>query len=125
VDGILTGNAELAGVAYRGWFVGHFLGPRAGPASTEAVEVKWGVHPRPESRRAWAASSAATSLSILIQGQIHLFFRNGQEALLSRAGDYALWGPRLAHRWEIELPDTIVLTVRWPSRAGDAVDLDP
>jgi hypothetical protein len=43
--------------------------------------------------------------------------------LLERAGDYALWPPGIAHRWRIELPDTIVLTVRWPSRAGDATDL--
>src|SRR5262245_7719253 len=116
---------SLAGAASRGWFVGHFLGREYGPSSTGAVEVKWGVHPELESRKAWAASGEATSLSILIQGQIGLLFMNGQEALLSQAGDFALWGPRLAHRWEIELPNTIVLTVRWPSRAGDAVDLDP
>ena len=32
--------------------------------------------------------------------------------------DACLWAPGVAHRWEIEEDDTVVLTVRWPSRTG-------
>jgi quercetin dioxygenase-like cupin family protein len=86
------------------------------------VEVKWGVHTLNETRRSWAVSSAASTLSLLVQGSIRLFFK-GQQTLLNRPGDYALWGPGVAHRWRIEADDTIVLTIRWPSRAGDALDM--
>jgi quercetin dioxygenase-like cupin family protein len=58
------------------------------------------------------------SLSLLVSGCIHLFFATGEEALLERPGDYALWAPGVAHRWEIEADGTVVLTVRWPSRLG-------
>ena len=118
----MVGHAALDGADFRGWFVGHFV--EGGLRSTEAIEVKWGIHADRESRATWAASAQATTLSILIQGAIRLYFADGQEALLSRAGEYAMWAPRMAHRWRIEQPDTVVLTVRWPSRAGDAVDLE-
>jgi quercetin dioxygenase-like cupin family protein len=52
---------------------------------------------------------------VLVRGSIRLFFASGDEALLVDPGDYALWPPGVAHRWEIEQEDTIVLTVRWPS----------
>jgi quercetin dioxygenase-like cupin family protein len=117
---VLTGNAERDGGAYRGWFIGHFMQP--GLASTDAVEVKWGTHTLHETRPRWATSKQATTLSMLIRGRIRLFFRE-QEALLAQPGDYALWGPGVAHRWQIEADDTVVLTVRWPSRSGDAHDV--
>jgi len=109
---------------FRGWFVGHFVENAFGLRSTNDVEIKWGVHAERESRSAWGASDEATTLSILIQGQIRISFLGGQEALLRQRGDYALWGPRVSHRWRIEEPDTVVLTVRWPSRVGDTVDID-
>jgi hypothetical protein len=115
----VIGNAERDGEAYRGWFVGHFA--ESAGLQSEAIEVKWGVHSRDEVREKWAASEEATTLSMLIRGSIRLFFESS-EALLSEPGDYALWGPGVAHRWRIEADDTVVLTVRWPSRPGDAVD---
>ena len=63
----------------------------------------------------WGLSAEATSLSLVVSGCIRLFFATGEEALLSRRGDYALWAPGVAHRWEIEADDTVVLTIRWPS----------
>jgi hypothetical protein len=87
--------------------------------------VKWGIHALGDVRTAWGASDEATTLSILIRGRIRILFKEGREALLSQAGDYALWGPGMAHRWRIEQDDTVVLTVRWPSKAGDTLDLDP
>jgi hypothetical protein len=98
--------------------VGHFVPAELGLRSSNAVEVKWGTHARGETRAEWGSNSEATSLSLLVTGCIRLFFASGEEALLARPGDYALWAPGVAHRWEIEADDTIVLTVRWPSRTG-------
>jgi hypothetical protein len=117
---VVTGKAERDSAAYRGWFIGHFVA--AGPCNTDAVEVKWGVHALHETRARWARTAQATTLSMVIRGSIRLYFRDG-EALLDEPGDYALWGPGVEHRWRIEADDTVILTVRWPSRAGDAADL--
>lgn len=100
--------------------MGQFVPAELGLRSTDAVEVKWGTHALGETRVAWAVSDEATSLSVLVRGCIRLFFANGDEALLTEPGAYALWPPRLAHRWRIEQDDTVVLTVRWPSRTQDA-----
>lgn len=118
---VVIGNAGRDGAAYRGWFVGHFVDSAL--AGTEAVEVKWGTHALHETRARWATSKRATTMSMLIRGSIRLFFRE-HEALLSHPGDYVLWGPGVAHRWQIEADDTVVLTVRWPSQAGDVSEHD-
>jgi hypothetical protein len=116
---VVTGRAARDAEPFRGWFIGHFVPAELGPRSTDAVEVKWGVHALGETRSAWASSNAATSLSVLVRGSIRLFFASGAEALLAEPGDYALWPPGLAHRWQIEQEDTIVLTIRWPSQPQD------
>jgi quercetin dioxygenase-like cupin family protein len=121
---VTVGNAARDGDAYRGWFVGHFVAADDGPRRTDQVEVKWGVHARGERRAAWAASADATTLSVVLRGAIRLFFQPGDEALLRQPGDYALWSPGIAHRWDIEDDETIVLTVRWPSKTGDATTVD-
>src|SRR5687767_880426 len=87
--GIVIGNAATDGAPFRGWFIGHFLGAEHGAASTEAVEVKWGMHEDREERAGWAVSAEASSLSVLVHGQIRILFADGQEALLSQPGDYA------------------------------------
>jgi hypothetical protein len=117
---VLVGNAVRDSASFRGWFVGHFM--PLGLAHSDAVEVKWGTHARNEVRQHWGVSRAATTLSILVQGSIRLYFEDG-EHVLSEPGDYGLWGPGIKHRWRIEADDTVILTVRWPSRAGDASDL--
>jgi len=113
---VVTGNAARDDQAVRGWFVGHFIPPENALRSTHDVEVKWGTHSLGEVRPDWGASDAATTLSVLVRGCIRLVFKDGQEALLHEPGDYALWAPGVAHRWTIEQDDTIVFTVRWPSR---------
>jgi hypothetical protein len=114
---LVTGNAAHYGAPFRGWFVGHFLPD--GPARTHEVEIKWGVHGLNESRMRWAVSATATTMSVLVRGRFRLMFEGG-EHLLAEAGDYALWGPGIAHRWRAEVDDTVILTVRWPSVRGDA-----
>jgi hypothetical protein len=118
---LVVGNAARDAEQFRGWFIGHFIPPDLGPRSTDAVEVKWATHALGEARSAWATSNEATCLSVLIRGCIRIFFGTGQEALLAEPGDYVLWPPGLAHRWQIEQDETIVLTIRWPSLAGDVV----
>jgi hypothetical protein len=119
--GLVIGNAGRDAEPFRGWFVGHFVPAHLGPRSTDAIEVKWGSHALGETRSAWATSAEATSLSLLVRGCIRILFATGEEALLAQPGDYALWPPGLAHRWQIEQDDTVVLTVRWPSLANDVV----
>jgi hypothetical protein len=114
--GVQIGNASRDAEPYRGWFIGHFVSPELGLRSTEAVEVKWAVHPLGEKRDGWASSADHTSLSVLVRGGIRLFFGNGEEVLLAEQGDYVLWPAGMTHRWQIEEDDTLVLTVRWPSR---------
>jgi hypothetical protein len=115
-DHVVIGNAARDAEPYRGWFIGHFVPTEHGPRSTDAVEVKWGTHANGETRADWAVNAEATSLSMLIRGRIRLFFAGGQETLLAEPGDYALWPPGVAHHWQVEQDDTVVLTVRWPSR---------
>lgn len=112
----MTGNAAQDSSAFRGWFIGQFVPPELGLRHTDDVEVKWGVHPLGETRADWGASASATSLSLLVQGAIRLYFADGREALLDAPGDYALWAAGVPHRWQIEQADTVVLTVRWPSQ---------
>src|SRR5262245_21536332 len=114
---LMTGNAARDGEPFRGWFIGHFV--PADLARSDHVEVKWGVHARDESRTSWASNTRATTLSVLVTGRFRLHF-DGRDCMLSQPGDYALWGPGVAHRWQAEADDTVVLTVRWPSLAGDA-----
>lgn len=115
--GPLAGNAALDGAPFRGWFVGHFLPPDA--ARSNDVEIKWGVHARDEARSNWSSSGVATTMSVLVRGRFRLTFESG-EHVLATPGDYVLWGPGIAHRWRAEADDTVILTVRWPSVAGDA-----
>ena len=120
-----VGNAARDGGGFRGWFVGHFVPASRGACSTGDLEIKWGIHRRGDAREAWGTAAEATSLSLLIRGAIRLFFSDGREVFLCTAGDYALWPAGVAHRWVIEADETVVLTVRWPSRPGNSADVAP
>lgn len=118
---VVTGNAG-GGVARNGWFVGHFMGdgddPVAAALRTREVEVKWSVYQGGEARDGWGANRTATTLAVLVRGRFHLSFPD-REVWLEREGDFALWQPGVPHFWHPDGP-TIVLTVRWPSVAGDS-----
>ena len=115
--GAVCGNAGRDGAMRGGWFLGHFL-PPADPRASEAVEVKWGVHRAGDCRAAWAVNHQATSLSVLVRGRFRLYLPTA-EVLLAQPGDYLLWPPGVPHHWRAE-EDTVVLTVRWPSRPADS-----
>ena len=99
--------------------MGHFVTPPNDPRSTSIMELKWAVHAAGDCRRQWAMNVDATTVSILIQGRFRLQFPE-QEVVLSRDADYVLWDPGVPHCWSAE-SDSTVLTIRWPSRAGDSV----
>ena len=118
-NGVITGNAENDAAEFRGWLVGDFVPPALGLRSTDAVEVKWGVHGVGEQRREWGGNDA-TTFSVLVRGSIRYEFTDGGSVVLEQPGDYALWAPGVAHRWYVEREETVVCTVRWPSRPHSA-----
>jgi quercetin dioxygenase-like cupin family protein len=112
-DNWRTGNAYDDSRQTRGWLLGHFIDPTEGVRSTQAVEVKWGVHPSGDKRAEWTADDQRTTLVLLVEGNFTVHLTEGT-APLTRQGDYAIWGPGVDHSWEA-LTDSVVITVRWPS----------
>ncbi len=108
-----VGNAHTDGAGNRGWLLGHFMDESDDVRASDAVEVKWGVHPAGEGRDAWSTNEQRTTLLILVSGRFRLDLSVGSFTL-EREGDYALWGAGIDHSWQAE-KDSIVITVRWPS----------
>jgi quercetin dioxygenase-like cupin family protein len=120
-DGIYVGNAQAEAEAHRGWLVGHFIPRSRGAAATSDVEVKWGQHAAGESRTAWATGTEASTMTVLIRGRFRIHFSDREDVLLAAEGDYVVWPPGVGHRWRAE-EDSLIVSVRWPSRPGDAVE---
>ncbi len=108
-----TGNADDVGVGTRGWFIGHFV-REEGIRKTDDVEVKWFAHRAGDRREEWSEEAYASTVTILVTGRFRIDFADGC-AVLRRPGDFAVWGPGIAHSWEAEESATVV-TVRWPSQ---------
>ena len=86
-----------------GWFVGQFVPAELGLRHQTAVEVKWGIHPDGEKRSHPWANGNATTISVLIQGALHVTFDAGgtqQVVTLRTPGDYVVFGPDAVHSWE-------------------------
>ena len=86
---------------------------------SEDVEIKWGVHPHGDERAHWVTGEKRTALLMLISGRFRVELP-GRSVLLAKRGDYVVWGPGVDHSWCAE-EESVVLTVRWPSRPGYAV----
>ncbi len=111
------GRAAVDQVRNTGWFVGQFVPAELGLRHQTAVEVKWGIHPDGEKRSHPWANGNATTISVLIQGALHVTFDvDGTQQLvtLRTQGDYVVFGPDVVHFWEA-VGDTIVLSIRFPS----------
>jgi mannose-6-phosphate isomerase-like protein (cupin superfamily) len=115
---VVVGNAGVDGIAYGGWFVGHFVRPVDDPRATGDVEIKWGRHPPGDKRGAWSVCDEATWLAILVRGQFCVEFPD-REVRLTREGDYVFVPPGIPHTARSE-EESVVLTIRWPSVPGDA-----
>jgi hypothetical protein len=121
MDSFCFGNAGTEGLDQGGWFVGHMIHAGSPSRSTDRVGVKWGIHPAGSPRRAWVSNSEATTLSILVRGRFRILLPEA-DILLTREGDYALWAPGVPHGWLAE-DDSVVLTVRWPSKEADSIEV--
>jgi hypothetical protein len=91
---------------------------RHGGQGVENVALKWFAH-APGDPREWGEGkpiSTGRTLSLLAgEGVFELWFQRGpREArvLLEEAGDFALWGPGIAHSWRVRKP-SLVMTLRW------------
>ena len=112
------------------WLVGNFEAWMSGSESefnsrtfglrkNSDVEIKWGVHPKGETRPgAWAPCSKKTGISILLSGLFVISFRApddhtaSEQIELQNFGDYVIWRETLEHRWHAK-EDSVVLTIRW------------
>ena len=113
-DNWYSGNANHDADQHRGWLLGHFVDPAVGPVRvTDAVEVKWGIHPAGQQRPEWTADDQRTTMLLLVQGRFRLDLTVGS-VTLARQGDYVVWGRGIDHSWQAE-QDSVVVTVRWPS----------
>ncbi|MBZ6084794.1 signal peptidase I [Streptomyces olivaceus] len=117
-DGVYAGNAGEDSATDRGWLLGHFR-EEGDPRHSDAVEVKWGVHPRGERRAQWVEGEVRTALLVLVSGRFRMEFPR-RSVLLERQGDYVVWGRGVDHSWFAE-DDSVVMTLRWPSVTGYAL----
>jgi mannose-6-phosphate isomerase-like protein (cupin superfamily) len=117
-ENVYVGHAEVDAAGDRGWLLGHFK-PAGDPRHSEAVEIKWGVHPPGDERAQWVSGEERTALLILISGRFRVELP-GRSVLLAKQGDYVVWGHGVDHSWRAE-EASVVMTVRWPSVPGYAV----
>ncbi|MEV0740160.1 signal peptidase I [Streptomyces sp. NPDC050549] len=115
---IYVGNAGKDASLDSGWLLGHFK-DADDPRHTDAVEVKWGIHPQSDERLEWVRGDERTALLVLVSGRFRVEFPE-RSVLLEKQGDYVVWGPGVDHSWFAE-EESVLVTVRWPSVAGYAV----
>ncbi len=126
MEGVSKGNAgTLFTEENNGWFVGFFV-DNDPYRQTNALEVKWKKHQPIDNdklkNKPFEANHSAKSMSILIQGSFQFEFQRGgqrKKVLIKKVGDYVIWLPKVEHRGYATAPDTIMLTLRWPSLHGD------
>ncbi|GAB1817568.1 cupin domain-containing protein [Herbidospora sp. RD11066] len=111
---VYVGNANADALLDRGWLLGHFR-PSGDARHSDEVEVKWGVHPKGETRAEWVTGESRTAMIVLISGRFRMELRD-QDVVLEKQGDYLVWGG-VDHSWVAE-EESVVLTVRWPSVPG-------
>ncbi|MEV6842502.1 signal peptidase I [Actinoplanes sp. NPDC051411] len=116
---VYVGNADVDAPGDRGWLLGYFKPPED-PRHSADVEIKWGRHPKGDRRAQWVEGEERTALLMLISGRFHVELPD-RTVVLTTPGDYVLWGPGVDHSWVAEEP-SVVVTVRWPSLPGYAVD---
>jgi len=114
-NSIQVGNAEADGQC--GWLVGSFIDEKLGLRHSKDVELKWSTHVAGEERPEWVTGETRTTIGILVSGRWEMIFRD-QTVILSKPGDFVMWGPGEDHRWRA-LADAVMITVRWPSISSD------
>ncbi|WP_424642022.1 signal peptidase I [Embleya sp. AB8] len=117
-ENVYVGSAGKDAALDRGWLLGHFKNADD-PRHSEAVEIKWGVHPRGDERREWVRGEERTTFLLLVSGRFRIELP-GRSVLLEQQGDYVVWGRGVDHSWFAE-EESVVVAVRWPSVPGYAV----
>jgi hypothetical protein len=80
-DNWYTGNAVDHGDQHRGWLIGHFINPPESVRTTDAVEVKWGVHPAGQERPGgWTVGEKRTTMVVLVSGTFRIDLTAGRAA---------------------------------------------
>ncbi|MFD0312767.1 signal peptidase I [Streptomyces flavalbus] len=115
---VYVGKAGADAALDRGWLLGHFK-DAGDPRHSDAVEIKWGTHPKGDTRAEWVRGECRTALLVLISGRFRVELPH-RSVLLAEQGDYVVWGEGVDHSWFAE-EESVVLTVRWPSVPGYAV----
>jgi hypothetical protein len=110
---IFAGNVTTDAAA-RGWLLGHFMAP-GDPRHSDAVEIKWGVHPAGDQRPGWVTDDPRSILSVLISGRFRVDLPD-RSVTLAKQGDYIVFHG-LNHTWEAE-EESVVVSIRWPSLPG-------
>jgi hypothetical protein len=66
-----VGNATDEAGEHRGWLLGHFMAEPGDPSirATNALEVKWGIHPAGQERPTWTSGDDRTTMVILVSGR--------------------------------------------------------
>jgi quercetin dioxygenase-like cupin family protein len=113
---IYAGNAADDGPQHRDWVLGHFM-PADDARHSDAVEIKWAVHPRGDKRADWVTEELRTAAIFLVSGRFRVDLP-GRSVVLARQGDYVVFHG-VGHSWVAEEDSTIVC-VRWPSVPGYA-----
>ena len=114
------GNAEADAGENRSWLVGHFKDP-GDIRYDEDVEVKVSSHVKGEARAEWTKGEVRRTFFMLVSGRWRIDLAveggdGGETIVLTKPGDYIVWGPGVAHTYRAE-EDSTVITVRWPSVA--------
>jgi hypothetical protein len=84
-----VGNTNDDADTNRGWLLGHFMGDET--RNTDAVEIKWSLHPAGQRRDGWTDGEQRTTLLLLVSGQFRLDLPH-RSVTLQRQGDYVIWG---------------------------------
>jgi hypothetical protein len=132
--GYLKGNSVDYGKESKNWIIGHF---KSDPMMrSQDVEVKWDTLEKYAENEAFAAQAEGMTVSILIRGHMMYEFRGPPKThvgnlgvaakteyehhkeYLSNEGDFVIWKPLVYHWWKA-LEDSLVVTVRWPSKKSD------
>ncbi len=122
MQSVYFGNVNNESTAQRGWFIGHFIEDKDSLRFSQDVEMKWGIHQKGERRDEWSVCATATTMSLVVQGQMRMIFR--EQEMVLKPGDYYISQPQVEHKYVIE-EDSVILTVRWPSLPNDHQNLIP
>jgi|SRR3989344_4496842 len=100
---------------YKNWFIGHFVEDKTFKNSD--FEIKWSNPKKGFCEKKPRMVSSAQTLGILVKGKLTMTYPDiGVEETFDTTGDYWSYnGMETSHMTTVH-EDTLLLTVRWPSK---------